>query len=581
MFRPFLPLFLLLLLFFGLTSCSAPKSPVDVVRIRWVQDPETLDPLSLPNSYAQEALDLLHLSLLTFDTTKGILLPWLAEAMPAVQHSDSLTLFSYHLRAGARWDNGQPVLARDVAFTLKAMNCPGLPNEAMQARVDFIIDIELDPTDPTHFTLICHGRSPEYLQDSGSFFILPEYALDPQGSLRRFSLPDFRHHTIALLKDPVITAFAGRYRAAELAHQPANLPGCGPYRLAKWQNNQALLFERKKNWWADQFPVVPKQLQAHPRQIDYQIIPDPTTALLALQQGAIDVYPMLPARDFKRLQHSKANQTLALYTSNSYEVVTAGFNTARPLLRDKLTRRALSHLFNVPALIKATQEGIAQPSVGLINPNEQHYYNDSLALLTYDLAGAAVLLRQAGWIQQPDSTWQRPTARGTVQKLALRISYRAADPVFEQIALQFRNAAATLGVPVSLRPTEASLMTSQLRVGNFDMYIRSLAGGPTSFNFMPILHSQSIGSNNYTGFNNPDNDRLIEAIAFEEDPARKIRMLRKFQALLQEESPLITLFFLTYRLAASRQLANLHPSAIKPGYDVMSITAAAPSAQHP
>ncbi|WP_179197592.1 ABC transporter substrate-binding protein [Hymenobacter crusticola] len=527
----------------------------------------------MANIYADEGLNLLHTSLLAFDNPKGQLIPWLASKTPVVRYKDSLTLITYTLRDGATWDNGQPVQAHDVAFTLKAMNCPGLPNEGIKVRLDFIRDIQFDPHDSRRFTLVCKGKSPDYIRESGNFFILPEYALDKVGTLRPISLTYLQHSdTVTLARNPVLSAFVSRYQAADLAHHPDRLPGCGPYQLEQWQSGQFLRFRRKSNWWATQLRPFPIQLAAHPKAIEYRIIPNPGTSLLALREGTLDVYPLIPAKDFNSLRASaSARQKLNFYTHPSYEIVTLGFNTKQPLLEDRLTRQALSHLLNIPGLIQATEYGLAERTVGLISKRSRPYYNDSLPLLSYDPAQTVVLLQKAGWLRQADGNWFRRTVNGAAQKLAFTINYRANDPLFEQIGLQFQNAAKAIGIAINLKPTESSLLSARLREGSYDVYIRTIAGNPFIFNFAPILHTASIGVLNYTRFGTANSDKLIEAISAEADQKRKVLLLRKFQLLLQQESPLVPLFFLPYRLVASNQIANLQPSGIKPGYEVKAI----------
>ena len=80
-----------------------------------------------------------------------------------------------------------------------------------------------------------------------------------------------------------------------------------------------------------------------------------------------------------------------------------------------------------------------------------------------------------------------------------------------------------------------------------------------------------MGEGNLTGFGTPASDHLIEAVATA-SPDQKPRLLRKFQAMLQTEAPLVPLFYLPMRIIASRQLTNLHVSGLKPGYAATAIT---------
>lgn len=246
----------------GLAACTSAPTPPPAVRIRWTADPETLDPLSASTPQALEVVNLLHCSLLFANAESRQFVPWLAAAMPQASRNGSLTRFTYQLRPQAAWDNGQPVLARDVAFTLKVLNCPGLPTEYARAQYGFVTDIELDTADARRFTLVCRGASPDILVASGDYAILPESALDPRGELRSVPLPLLRTDTSAALRRyPALRTFARRYRQAQLARHPERLPGCGPYTLAAWQNGRQLQLRRKSRWWADELPNAPSTLR--------------------------------------------------------------------------------------------------------------------------------------------------------------------------------------------------------------------------------------------------------------------------------------------------------------------------------
>lgn len=550
---------------FGLPSCSPPTTGnnAGTVRIHWVKDPENLDPLVVDNSSAYEVANLTNCSLLCADDSTLDYVPWLAEAFPTVARQGDTLLVSYRLRPEAAWDNGTPVLARDVAFTLKVMNCPGLPIEMDQAMFGFVRDIRLDPADPRRLTLVCLGASPDHIRTSGDYSILPEYALDPQGKLRSIPLPRMAQSGTA----PVIQEFVRQYKELQLAGHPERLPGCGPYQVSNWQKGRFLTLTRKPTWWADALPTAPPQLRAIPSRLVYQIIPDAATATLALRRGELDLYPMMPAGEFDRLQQSTSEgRDLVFTATDSYDFLAANFNMRPNASRDSLTRQALSALFDAPALIRATQRGKAMRSVSLISPRIRQYYNDSLPLPAFSPTQARLLLRQAGWQQPKTGLWERQTAKGTTERLQVKLHYRTGEPAFETIALQFKSAAATLGIPVELYPTEQSLLSRQARAGETDMTLRTFTGNPFSYDFTPLLHSRGLGASNTSGFSTPLSDKLIEQIAVAESPAQKARLLRKFQRLLYQERPFTVLYFLPYRAVASRRLGRVPVTGIRPGY---------------
>lgn len=569
-----------ILICFGLLligSCTTRRDPSDAIRIRWAHDPEILTPLALQSQAAMDASNLMHVSLLQANSLPLALEPALAAQLPTVaRRGDSLTTFRYTIRPAATWDDGRPVLADDVACTLKLMNCPGLPNEIARNSFGRIRQIEPDPANPRAFTLVCEGQSPELLLITGDFFILSEASLDPQHRLRRYSLPELQHWPATQPPDSALQAVARHYQAADLANHPERSPGCGPYRLTRWEKDRYLSFRRKDAWWGKTVKGLPLALQAHATQLDYLIIPDASAAALALRRGNLDVYPQFPAADFQRLTTNPATE-VRLYVSDSYDIALAGFNTHHPALADALTRQALSRLFDTAGLLRGTQHGGGERTAGLVAPFDKTNYNDSLRPVPYDPSGARALLKQAGW-QLHTTGWRRPGLKGE-QHLQLTVRYRADDVLFTTAALQFRAAATALGIGVELRPTESALFSKAVAEGDFDIFMRTLRGNPFAINFTPLLHSNSSSETNATRFSNPVCDRLMDAIATTNDSLARARQLRKLQAVLQQQAPLVPLFFLPNRVAARRDCQGLYVSSLKPGFVAPTIERTATAAR--
>ncbi|RZK45793.1 MAG: hypothetical protein EOO59_20410, partial [Hymenobacter sp.] len=191
---------------------------------------------------------------------------------------------------------------------------------------------------------------------------------------------------------------------------------------------------------------------------------------------------------------------------------------------------------------------------------------------------AASLLRQAGWQRQADGSWHRADQ---VPPLHVVFCYRTDDPTFLAIGLQLQAAAARLGIGVDLQPAEGSLFTRRLQRGDFDLCTRVIKGNPFAYNFAPLLHSQSIVTGNFMHFASPVADQLLTAITQENQPARKRRLLYKFQVLLREEAPLAPLFVPPYRIAADRRLRHLTPTPLKPGYAAAAMNWAPVDSQAP
>ena len=114
--------------------------------------------------------------------------------------------------------------------------------------------------------------------------------------------------------------------------------------------------------------------------------------------------------------------------------------------------------------------------------------------------------------------------------------------------------------------------------GDFDIFLRTISGNPFTTNYAQLLHSNSPAETNATRFGNPACDRLIETIGSTNNSQQRGRQLRRLQALLQQQAPLVPLFFLSNRVAARRDCQGLHVSRLKPGFVAATIERTAPGA---
>jgi len=560
----------LLLLF--LCFCSQPDRVPDEVRVRLAGEPETLNPVSYNTAGSLQVINLLFQSLMTVDLADDQIKPALAMAQPDIVQRDSLTYISYLLRQEAEWTNGSPVTAADVAFTLKVLKAPLLNNEQMKPQVAFIRDILIDKADYKKFTFVCEGYTPEMELLTGDFFILPAYLFDPEGKLEAFKVSDFAGDVSALESNKDLQNFAARYNSADYARNKNLLQGSGGYILSEWVPGQYLTLKRKDDWWGNHVDDNTQALTANPQQISFQIIPDNTTALLALRNRQLDVLENIQAAEFNQLKSDKSfTENYALYTPDSYQFAYIGLNSRLPKLSDKRTRQAIANLLDISSFIKVSQQSYATPTVGPVPPAIKPYYNNKLKPYTYNLQKATALLQAAGWQQKTDGWFKN--INGKEQQLTLELSYRAGNTVFESAALIFQQGAAKAGIPVTVQAQEGSLFSQKAKAHEFDMFFRSLSGNPFVFNFKPLFYTSYANDGpNYTGFGTQESDNILDAYNEAEEESDKARLLKRLQEILHEEATFIALYYQKDRLAVHRRFGNLKISGLEPNYDVSSFT---------
>ncbi|MGV3505306.1 MAG: ABC transporter substrate-binding protein [Adhaeribacter sp.] len=562
----------LLFLFLFICACSGRQQSPEL-RVRLSQDPESLNPVQYHSVTATQLLSLVYQSLLVVDLETRQYKPLLVEALPKPLTRGEQTFYTFHLRPEARWDNGQPVTAADVVFSLKVIHSPGLQNQRLKSFFGFIQDVLPDTANPRKFTLVCGKYIPDEILQIEQFAVLPEYLVDPRGLLRPFTYRQLAQKADSLAQVPALQEFATWFNSDRFTRNKDFLKGSGGYELRQWQTGQYVALQKKKNWWGDQVKPALPYLTAKPENIVFRVIPDNATALLALRNSQLDVLADLPVSAYQQLARDAAfTRQYQLFTPATYDFTYLGLNARNPKLADARTRQALAHLLDVDKIMQATQSGFATRTIGPIHPADTRYYNRQLQPFAFDTARAQALLQAAGWEKQSQG-W-RKNIQGRWVPLRLTLNYKAGNTEFESIALIFQQAAASIRIPVSIQPVEGLLLTNNLKNHQFELFLRYLSGNPFFFNFKPILHTESAapGGGNYTAFGTPESDRLIDQVNQTDNAQTRARLLQRLQAILHQESNLIFLYFNKDRLAVHKRFTNLKVSGIKPGYDLSAFT---------
>ncbi|WP_460920357.1 ABC transporter substrate-binding protein [Pontibacter brevis] len=542
------------------------------MRVRLAMEPGTLNPVSYSDAGELQIINLLFQSLLSADLADDKLKPFLVADMPQVERQDSVTLFTYQIREEATWTNGSPVTAADVAFTLKVLKAPLLNNEFLKPQVGFIQDIRFDASNPKRFTLVCAGYSPEMELLTGDYFILPAYLFDPEALLQSIEVAALSGSLSELEDNQDLKAFAAKFNSPEYGQSTSMLQGSGGYLLEEWAKGQYLALKRKEDWWGNNVQGA-QHLTAIPERISFQIIPDNTTALLALKNRQLDVLENIEAAEFDKIKKDESFQEdYALYSPDAYEFVYAGLNTRSPKLSDKRTRQAIAHLLDVSSVIQVSQRNYASPTVGPIPPSVKEYYNSSLAPHSFSAEKVAGLLEAAGWQKEQDG-WYKSIG-GKREQLTIEVNYKAGSNTFETAAIIFQQRAAEVGVPVQIQAMESSLLSPKIKAHEYEMFFRSLSGNPFVFNFQPLLHTSfaSAGGNNVTGFGTSESDSVLDAINTAETPEEKAKLLKRLQEIMHDEAAFIAMYYRKDRLAVHRRFDNVKVSGLKPNYDVSAFT---------
>ncbi len=468
-------------------------------------DVDTFNPLFSENVLSQEVIHLVLRGLADLDANSEFV-PELAESWSWSPDHRRLT---YRLRRDARWSDGAPVTAEDVAFTFELLrdSTVASPRYGVTEYIEAVRVL-----DPHTVAFAFSQPYPDQLFDTAGEIV-------PKHVLAGVDRPRIRTHAFG-------------------AHPLAN----GPFALKKWVKQQYI-------------ELVPNPTYFGPRpyldRVIFKIVPDNTNLLLQLENNEIDVMMGVPPAEAERLQR-RGNVNLHMLSGRLYYYL--GYNTARPLFANPKVRRALTTAIDRNGLIQALLFGYGRPCVGPIPPMLKWAHNDTIRPLPYDPDLARRWLAEAGWRDRDGDGWLDRDGR----PFRFTIMINTGNPLRADLAVVVQEQLRRIGVNVQIQTLEWSSFMSALREKDFDAY---MGGWSTAFNpdLTPIFHSSATDLFNFVSYRNPEVDALIEKGRQEIRRERAARFWKEAQARIYADQPYTFLFWIDKIVAVNLRVKNATP----------------------
>ena len=425
---------------------------------------------------------------LLFDTlvwrdASGETIPWLATDWSL---SDDGLTWTFTLRDGLRWHDGQPLTAHDVAFSIEYyLTNPG--TAWFMSQVDEIESATAVNRSQVELTL-ARPFAPFLQTTAESLLIFPQHIWDRVADPRTYVEPD---------------AFIGS----------------GAYRLVEYsQEEGTYLFEANPDFFLGA-PYV--------QRIEFVPTSD---KILALSGGDVDAFDMFGG---------VTDEMLAPFRQAPFEIHEAPgewgmflyFNLERDTpLQDVRVRRAIAHAVDRQAMVERVLFGFGDPgSTGFLPPANPFHHPD-VPDYPFDLDRADALLQDAGY-------------DGTPIRLAYSPDWiMASTRVVEIIDAGLRE----IGIPLEHVTMDQATIDAAANEGNYEILITGfggLGGDPDQLRRSFASTSPTRGFSRALGYANPDFDALAAAQISITDPAERREAVHTMQELLAEDLPALALYY--------------------------------------
>jgi peptide/nickel transport system substrate-binding protein len=313
-------------------------------------------------------------------------------------------------------------------------------------------------------------------------------------------------------------------------------PVCsGPYKFVERVQNDRIVLEKFADHWdAKSFNF---------ERVVFQPIPDTTVRLANLRSGNLHLVERIAPNDVATVK-GDAQLTLASVSGLGYQGLTINTNNGEraksKLGQDKRVRQALELAIDRDVINEVVGQGMFPPA-GQPFPPASPYNSPKFAAEKRDVEKAKQLLKQAG-----------------ADRVKFELTFGTSTTT-QQIAEIIQAMAAEAGFDITLRPTEFAAMQKEGMAGNFDVNLIAWSGRvDPDGNIHHFVTCK--GTTNDGRYCNPEVDRLLNEARTVNDEAKRKGLYDAAQAILQDELPLIYVYYQPWPFAHTKKLQGFKPS---------------------
>ncbi len=397
--------------------------------------------------------------------------------------------WTFKLRDGVKWHDGNPFTAADVKFTYDAI---ANPKVAAYVRSNMAGIVATEVVDPLTVRFRLNEPIASLAELIGYLnFIVPKHLLEGQD----LNKPE------AFMLAPV---------------------GTGPFRFKEQALGSHVIVTAN-----------PGYFRGRPNldTIVFKVVPDVNTQVSQLLAGELDYAGLTPAtavpvQGSPRVQLATAEVAMYLYLA---------LWNKHPLFSDRRVRQAFAYAIDREAMLANVYKGTgAKLAIGPVYPVLRTYFNPKVKRYDHNPERARALLREAGFTPGPDGVLQRGG-----KKLSFELLVDRGNPTREQIAIMIQQQLKTVGADPRLVMQEFAQVGPRTQVGQFEAVVHWWVTPPS-----PDVSGYFAcnAKSNKWGSCDAELDRLLKEGRATTDVGRRKAIYDKVQELIAEDVPTIFLF---------------------------------------
>lgn len=465
----------------------------------------------------------------------------------SVEYAEDRSWVVFNLRPEARFHDGKPITAYDVAFSYRLLLKEGHP----QYRTNLQEVQRVDILGPQRIRFVFkRAGNPLLILRLGELPVLPQHYWKDR---------DFKATTFT----PPL--------------------GSGPYRITQVQPGRQLVFERVKDYWGKDLPV--NRGFNNFDRVEVEFYRDSDVAFEAFKAGEFDIYIEHQAKNWANGYDFPAvnrGEVIKAQVAHQIPTQTQGLfmNTRRATFADVRVREALGMMFDFEWTNRTLFSGAYQRALSYY-PNSEFSAtgvpqgHEWLLLSPYREQLPASLFSQAFSLPRTDG---RGIPRDTLRKALgllgeagwklngqrlqnsagqpLRFELMLVNPNLERILQPYVENLASIGIDARLRTVDRAQYKQRLDQFDYDMILmtlnQTLSPGLEQWQYFHSSQVSVKGSKNYAGINNPVVDHLLEQLLAAQTRDDQLAVGRALDRVLLWQHYMIPNWYLNYHRLAYR-----------------------------
>ena len=460
--------------------------------VRLAADPEFLDPQQSEFEQDIAVEHLLFRGLFTFDKDQNVV-PALATVVPTKENggisADGLT-YTFKLKTGQKFSNGDPITAQTLEYTLKRELDPKVAGSYAGFYYDIVggqaystaLGTKDAPKTPSDAQL-------QQLADAVGVKAMDDTTLQVKLTAPSGSFLDRMAIWGAYPADKAVIDKNG-----DKAYQVGNLIGNGPYILKEDQPKDHITLVANPNYTLTPKPII--------QTLTIRIIDDSSQALNAWKNGELDEtdVPGTSAQQiFNDPTLSKQVQKFARQNTRGIE-----FNDTEKPFDNPQVRLAIAKAVDRNALAQVVFQGVVAPGATWLPPGLAGYDKANEDIQKYDPAAAKQLLAQAGY----------PNGQGFPTFKLILTQSPTNQALFDFLSKQLKD---NLNITIQADIVDGKTRSQRYTNKQFDLYWGGWNGDyPNADDWTNDLWTTG-GSTNKPGYSDPKFDDCVKAAVQETD----------------------------------------------------------------